>query len=164
MNISNLRKVIYTILIISISQSASVELYADEGVDDWDRFRLFNFCSRMGLWIDLDEDAARMKLTENSIQVATESRLRSARIYRSESYAPALDVSISLVGNAFSIRVRYYKFVFDPITDLNFATATWGASMTGTHTEDPSYIISSLSEVLDAFLVDYLRVNEKYCT
>lgn len=33
----------------------------------------------------------------------------------------------------------------------------------GTHVGDPGFILQSLSEKLDKFLVEYLRVNEEDC-
>lgn len=44
-----------------------------------------------------------------------------------------------------------------------FATTWLGGSVLGTHGGDASYIVSSLSQHLDQFLTEHLRVNEEAC-
>ena len=35
--------------------------------------------------------------------------------------------------------------------------------MTGTHSENPDFILSGVSELMDEFIADYLRVNAEAC-
>ena len=72
---------------------------------DIDRFKLFNDCQPMYLLVeDLSADAARIGLSEQSIQVAVESRLRSALLYDSFRFADThLYVNVAVVGAAFSM-------------------------------------------------------------
>ena len=45
---------------------------------------------------------------------------------------------------------------------LKHAT-TWDFGGAGTHGEDADFILQGLSEHLDGFILDYLRVNEDAC-
>ena len=44
------------------------------------------------------------------------------------------------------------------------AAETWTAGSVGTHGSKADDIVSKLSELLDKFLTNYLRVNEAACT
>ena len=88
-----------------------------QAVSDADRFELFNACRPMMLVVEeLPSDAQAVGLTEERIQLATESRLRAARLY-TESIEKAnrayLYIRINAVGPAFNIAVKYKKWVTD---------------------------------------------------
>ena len=78
-----------------------------------ERFQLFNNCEPMYLLVeDLSADAARIGLSKQSIQVAVESRLRSARLYDSFRFADThLYVNVAIVGAAFSVVFEYRQGV-----------------------------------------------------
>ena len=40
---------------------------------------------------------------------------------------------------------------------------TWEQVTFGQHGRDASFILQNLSEMLDGFILEYLRVNEGYC-
>ena len=40
---------------------------------------------------------------------------------------------------------------------------TWDLGATGTHGGDAGYVLQTLSEFVDTFVVEYLRVNEAAC-
>ena len=112
----------------------------------------------------LPADAAEIDLAKASIQVAVESRLRSARLYDSEStFGPYLYVNVNVVGRAFNTSLKYNKQVYDLASDVTSAANTWNTSFTGTHGGGSNYILSTISELMDSFLVEYLRVNEAAC-
>lgn len=136
----------------------------DAKSDEHLRFELFNDCKPMYLLVEkLNDGAGKIGLTKARLQAAAESRLRSARLYDSAATA-YLYVNVSVVGMAVSIRLEYNKRVFDVATgELGVAT-TWDTGSTGTHGGDAGYIVSALSEKLDRFLVEYLRVNESACS
>ena len=69
---------------------------------------------------------------------------------------------INVAGSAFNIMVAYIKFVRDVDGQPGFAI-TWHTGATGTHSSDANFIVSGLSQQLDEFLVQYLRVNEGAC-
>lgn len=51
----------------------------------------------------------------------------------------------------------------DSVSGLKLSATTWTRGSTGTHGRNPGFIVQSVSEHVDAFLVEYLRVNEKDC-
>ncbi len=127
------------------------------------RFELFADCGPIGLAVgNLSEDAAEIGLTESSIRDAAESRLRSARLY-SEASDQYLYVNVTVVGHAFAVNLRYKKRVLDPLSGLGGFATTWNSGGTGTHGRDPGFILSGVSQHLDRFLVEFLRVNEASC-
>lgn len=111
----------------------------------------------------LNDDAGKTGLTEARLQAAAESRLRSARLYDSDAVA-YLYVNVNVVGRAFNIRLEYEKLVRDVATGKLGRAPTWNTGGIGTHGGDAGYIVSTLSEKLDQFLVEYLRVNESACS
>ena len=129
------------------------------------RFQLFNDCNPMKLVVeDLHDDAGKIGLTKARLQAAAESRLRSARLYDSDATTAYLYVNVNVSGPAFSTSLQYKKLVLDLASVKNGYAATWNTGSTGTHGGDAGYILSSLSEDLDQFLVEYLRVNESACS
>ena len=128
------------------------------------RFELFNNCEPFGLLVEsLGRDAKKIGLTEESITMAAESRLRSARIYDPYTGVPYLYINVNVVGHAFSMNVEFNKRVLAEWTKERFPASTWIARSTGTHGSDATYILSSLSSKMDTFLTQYLRVNEAAC-
>ena len=129
------------------------------------RFKLFNECKPMDLVVgnlDDDEDAVEIRLTKAQLQTAAESRLRSARLYDAAE-TPFLFVNVNVVGRAYSIDVEYHKWVFDLASGESIWAPTWISGGAGTHGGRAAYILSSVSQHLDEFLVEYLRVNEEHC-
>ena len=137
-------------------------------VADIERFELFNNCEPMHLVIlgasDDDEDVKKIGLTKEGVQFAVESRLRGARLFKSDLGLPALEVSVNVRAASFAIALRYNKYLFDYAAGIDGLAQTWGAGTFGAHGASAEYIVSSLSELLDKFLTEYLRVNESACT
>ena len=134
-------------------------------VTDLDRFQLFNNCEPMSLLVEsLSDSAADIGLTEERLQVAAESRLRGARLYTSDRSQPYLYVNVSVGSTAFHTSLEYTKKMRDRATGYTGSTSAWDRAITGTHGQGANYIVSGLSELLDIFLTEYLRVNESACT
>lgn len=132
-----------------------------------DRFQLCNACRPMELVVkDLSADAASIGLTMETLQAAAESRLRAARLY-TEDLAKAngahLYVNVAVTRTAFSLLMEYRKHLHDPVSDEIAIAVTWREGSTGGHGRDSGFLVQSLSEKLDKFLVEYLRVNEEDC-
>lgn len=108
-------------------------------------------------------DAEEIGLAKDPVQAAAESRLRSVRLYENSNATPFLSITIGVLRCAFSIHVQYHKRLFDYQSGLSFGTVTWERNTIGIHGKDSRFILSSVSEFLDNFLVEYLRVNEKAC-
>ena len=133
---------------------------------DRDLFQLFNNCEPMSLLLEVsgdDEDVKKEGRTKERVQFAVESRLRGARLFRSVFFLPVLEVNVSVLGGAFMMSMSYNKTVFDSVSGKNSFAPTWNRSILGTQS-GAAYIILSLSELLDEFLTEYLRVNEAACT
>ncbi len=136
-------------------------------VSEFDRFSLWNECRPMELVVEgLSDDATDIGLTRDAIEVAVRSRLRAAHIY-SEDYAETefsdLYVNVTVVGRAFSTNIDYRKVVLDQATMLNYLAPTWSLGGTGTHGQDSNFILSYVTQNTDAFLDEYLRVNDDAC-
>lgn len=142
---------------------------------------LFDLCPRdegMALVVEsLDEDAKRGGLTEEQIRSAAESRLRAAGVYDREA-DPYLYINVNAgspqMGHFqfFAIGVEYKRVLLDDralglgyrVLDSDFEDRLYGFATTwdirGAGQGDSSYILSILSQFLDEFLVDYLRVRD----
>ena len=136
-----------------------------------DRFNLWNDCRPIDLVIEnLSDGAAEIGLELEDIEIAARSRMRSARLYTEEAPTPQsledyhrLYINVAVVGNAFNISIEYDKYVHHlPSDGANLAT-TWDTGGTGTHGQDANYIISTLSQYMDRFIDEYLRVNDSAC-
>ena len=128
-----------------------------------DCFKLFSECRPMGLTIDVGNDATEIGLTDERVKTIAESRLRAARLYGSSAWATYLYVNVNVVGRAFSSSVGYRKWLKDVEFDLGGVAETWNTSLAGTHGGDAGYILQSVSEQMDRFVAEYLRVNESAC-
>ena len=135
-----------------------------QDVSDSDRFQLFNECGPMELLVEeyKNADWADIGLTVDRIQTMAESRLRAARLYDGTAL-PYLYVNVNVVGDGFSLSVRYNKLLYDPVSGETYPTITWDGSGAGTHGGDAGFILQGLSEHLDRFILEYLRVNEDAC-
>lgn len=130
------------------------------------RFELFADCRPMRLVVEsLSPHASKIGLTEEAIRAAAESRLRSARLYRSTLSAPYhyLYINVSVVGRGISISLDFRKDVYDPLSGNTGFAITWNTGGAGTHGGNANYILSSISRHMDKFLVEFLRANEKAC-
>ena len=134
-----------------------------ENVTGYDRFQLWNDCQPMRLVVEgLDKDTTDIGLTKDAITVAVRSRLRAARLYTAET-DPRLYVRVQVVDTAFYTSVEYGKRVADSASGGSTVVTTWGARSIGTHSRNASYILSPVSENVDKFIDEYLRVNEDAC-
>lgn len=127
-------------------------------------FELWSACRPLDLIVEfLPEDAEEIGLTRERIQTAAESRLRAARLYDAEADHD-LYVNVNVVGSAFSIGIGYNKWLHDEALDIVGRAQTWHAGAAGTHGGgDASFILQGVSEHMDRFVVECLRVNESAC-
>ncbi len=160
---SGLRHAVPLVLALSLAAPAA----AGDVNAHIDRFQLWNECRPVNLLAEeLPEDAAKIGLKDEAIFVAVRSRLRAARLYKEETdlRSSFLIVRINFVGPAFSTSVDYNKMVRDPTSRVTMPARTWHAGVVGTHGRDPGYILSSVSQHVDKFIDEYLRVNEPACS
>ena len=126
-------------------------------------FRIYTKCQKIDIDVNLSKrKASNLDLTEKAIRNTVESRLRSARLYGAGGQ-PYIGVYVTAVRNAFSASLEFSKYLNDGSSKISWWAVTWEQAYTGTHSNDSGYILSSISEMMESFLVEYLRVNEKAC-
>ena len=131
-----------------------------------ERFELFTWCRSLGISVDVQGDRADdIGLTEERVRTMVESRLRAARLYDTDARVPFLGVTILTLddGPAFVNRIQLSKWNRDDMTGLERGTFTWEDLTFGQHGGDAGFVMQGLSERLDRFVLEYLRVNEDYC-
>ena len=154
-------RIIWLVLLAILATSQADRTLAQE-VSTLDRFQLFNECRPMRLLVgELSPDAAKIGLPEASIKVALESRLRSARLYDSDT-APHLFILATVFDEgAFSVGLQYRKVLRDLASDETVLATSWSRDAVGRG--DAAFVLSGISQQMDQFLVEYLRVNESAC-
>ena len=159
-------------LISASVQANQLTAEGEEFIDTYMRqFRFFNNCEPIGLRVAIEGESSQLNITEKAITNTVESRLRSARIF-TDSYNEFLVVDVSIVGPAYNVYVAFVKSLEDyrlsehlssPLPVVGSAH-TWQSGSTGVHAGQEGFILSQLSQIVDGFLVDYLKANqEKYC-
>lgn len=79
---------------------------------------------------------------------------------------PTLNVYVHVVGNGFTVKAALQKRVHDLISNITNYTNTWERSFTGTATNSSAggdHILSGVSQAVDQFIDEYLRVNAPDC-
>lgn len=142
----------------------AVRAEAPDHLDPFEAFQLWTGCQPVYLSVGLETSKTEIDLTEEAVEIATRSRLRSARLYADEWTGVAIFVTINVFDVAFNIDVELFK----TLVDREFAGRegigiTWGTGFTGTHGNDSNYILTSVSQLIDEFLDEYLRVNADAC-
>ena len=153
------------LLLTAASASASAEK-----VSDLDRFQLWNECKPLFLLVrNLDEGAKEIGLTKQQLEIAARSRLRAARIYSAEVQSgPQVFYYVNVdigKGGTFLVLVELWKWVEDELRGITgfWRATTWKTYGYGTHGQDPTTLVSLVSQLTDKFIDEYLRVNEDSC-
>ena len=145
---------------------------ADDDVGSYDIFQLCTSLEKIGLFVeDTPSDAIEIGLTTERIENIAESRLRAARIYdpegadylhiKTNAIAPKF-VSGEKIGDGQSVAASYQlgfkKAIFESDVKEFGHAETWsqGAILLG----KADYIVQSISEAVDSFISEFLRVNE----
>jgi len=115
---------------------------------------------------DVSADARSIGLTRDLIQTRVELRLRSAGLTPSKDITKNrvfLYVQVNVQRDTFSTSVEYQRLVESPTGNRRyryFAT-TWESASIGTHARSRVYIMNTLDQLLDEFLNEYLKANQK---
>ena len=136
-----------------------------EDVSSRDRFKLWNACKPVNLYVDIvPDDVAVTGLTLEAIATTVRSRLRAARLYDDRSAFPALSMRFrSAPGVVVSgLEGVFLKIVSDPISGEIGSAITWSISQLG-RGGDATLILALFSQLTDRFIDDYLRVNGPAC-
>ena len=134
-----------------------------DGKYKYKQFQLFNHCNPVRFLVeDLSSDAKKIGLTRESMETVVELRLRSSFLYDREAQSN-LYVNVYVFKNVFSTSVQYRKLFFDIASGEENLATTWQKGGAGNHGKRADLLRSSISEHVDQFLVEYLRVNEDSC-
>ena len=147
------------------SEAWEAGLISDE--EAFDMFDLWAACGPIALRASV-QDGKEIGLTKGRIETALRSRLRGARLYNSDLAGAAgiLVVRVLAAGKpdaVFTYRVWLEKKLTDNITGISVWNQTgWYRWHFGANYSADD-ILTSLSLEIDAFIDDYLRVNEPAC-
>ena len=147
------------ILALSFMARATAEETFEER---YARFQLFANCGPMDLYVSVSSEAEEIGLTATSVRAAAESRLRSSRLYDSDM-SFYLSVTVNVVGAAFATSLEYSKYFEDIVSGTFGYATTWRNGFFETHGRESGYVLGAISQTMDIFLVEYLRVNEEAC-
>ena len=112
-------------LIVVVCLIVGKGLSQNPNLDPMKSFELFSDCLPIHLYIgELSRDASKIGLTKESIQAAVESRLRSARLYDSETFGK-LGVVVGVSGENFGVNLSYAKLVYDAASNRHDFAWTW---------------------------------------
>ena len=132
-------------------------------VTQQDRFQLWTGCRPVRTMVAVTiEEAPAFRLAEATVARAVDSRVRSARIY-SDSGNFGLRVTVNVYSVAYLVRVELHKPVTDRASGRQAITPTWWRGSVGVHSGRSDYILQMVSELMDLFLNEYLRVNAEAC-
>ena len=130
------------------------------------RVQLFNNCEQMSLSVQFmskDSAIANIEDIEDRIQTMAESRLRAARLF-TDSASNNLYVGLTVSGPAFSAYMHYAKPLYDAVSGLTCRSPSWLFQVgSGTHGGNAEGVLHRVSEAIDLFVLEYLRVNDSVC-
>lgn len=153
----------FAILLISASLCFGAPAGADDSKARWNRFSLWNKCEPLDLTARMTGDAAKIGLTKEAVLATVRSRLRAARLYSDRASAMLL-VRITVGDPAFHVvDISYHKLMTDLASGETNRAKTWDTGTAGTHGRDSSVILSVVSQHMDRFIDEYLRVNASAC-
>ena len=157
------------LLLVALSLIFPAEIVAEQ----IEKGELFDLCSidlkKMNLRVNIvDSDVILIprRGMEYKVRNMVESRLRRARVYSNEIDVPYVFVTLAFLGTegvaiATSTTIGYSQLISDYWGIIGAkAVTTWSQSHIGIgHAIDDEYF-AHIREMMDIFLVDYLRVNE----
>ena len=161
---------VITVAVLAVATTAVAQVATDSGP----RFELFGFCNPMATRIQArfreDVDPNNHWVAVDRVHNLVESRLRAARLYLApDSYFAGLDIhdrlSIHFLfnGRAVFVELSYEKHLDDPSSGERALVSTWTLRSLGLHNRDGNSLMQTLSEMVDRFVLEFLRVNDEDC-
>ena len=143
-----------------------IPTFATHGSD----FALWNECEKIRLSVAVEivdgDDADELGFKEEKVQTLFESRLRAAKLFSTGISYPSPDALLVYVSagvhNAWIWRIDYTRSLDIGFGEFRYATI-WEDGGYGVHGYDEGYIMQSLSEKVDRFILKYLTINEQAC-
>ena len=111
-------------------------------------------------------------LTEAAVRRAVTSRLRAARVYAEvdrerpwqQLGLPRLHIDIvAFEGTGFSVSADFRKGLLDEYSGVRRRMTTWFRTTSGMDGGNATLVLGGLSQVMDIFIDEYLRVNAEAC-
>ena len=139
---------------------------AVHATSDYDLFMLCPAREGMDLFIgEVSPDTAEGGLATEQIRNLAEVRLRATAVF-DPTAEPILYLAVTAGTRVegsnhfpfYSISVEYTRGLVDPDTSMAGWGSTWSKTSTGQG--DSPFVLSHLSQMLDRFLVKYLRVRD----
>ena len=148
---------------IRLAEERLAKLQEQERRESYEYYTLWTNCEHVGINVYV-QDGKAIGLTQESIEVAARSRLRSMRLYGAPSEPVSgilhIDVLVSPQNHAFTYQIWFAKYQTDIIAGTTFRSpAGWSKWVFG-GASDANGIRHGISSYLDIFVDDYLRVNE----
>ena len=143
-----------------------------------DRFDLWNSCKPMGvsgthnnflgsLTSNFFSTPEIMDFVREEIYSMAERRLTAARLYESSSETSVF-IRLDIFNNEILVSVNYAKPLLDEASGLTHRTTTWEKRTVVPYARGSQFerlaIKGVVSEFIDAFIDDYLRVNTDACS
>ena len=133
-----------------------------------ERFKLWTGCRPMNLVISA-RSMGIPGLTLGSLRNLVETRLQAARLYNPSSVterdAGTLHLKVEKVAGAGFIifEIEFWKWLYDHASFNTYLATAWDSLSYWSETIDANTARNAVSQSLDWFLVEYLRVNEPAC-
>ena len=128
---------------------------------EWMQPNLATGCVPVGLDIEVLGDAEGDENLQRVLRNATESRLRSARLYADDgwdNHRQSLDLHLTILGPVSKYDAYLYRFIWDTGYGQAGTVLVWAMGSIGVH-GDESHHHTSISSIVDAFIIEYLRTN-----
>ena len=157
----------WTAELISLSHAEALETGLISEADARELFQLWNKCRPIGFELKL-YGGKNLGLTRDTVTTMVRDRLQAARIY-TENYEPPekrLEMLVRVGGKAnpaFSYIMLFMKRMKDEETGLNLDATGWMKDAFGTHRGESGVVLIHISQAIDKFIKDYLRVNGEAC-
>lgn len=129
---------------------------------------LWNNCEPIILTVNVDNNLVKKGLSEKQIENAIVTRLISARIYgKPKENAGELEVKLNSLdhSHSYSILVSFKLLAYRLLYSDQWTsgtTITWVISGHGISSQ-PRIILDAVTETIDEFVADYLRINYPAC-
>ena len=127
---------------------------------------LYSDCASMSAFGTLVQDPdRRIDLTEDAVQSALEARIRSARIYEpgEEGGRQFIFALVTVYQDAYIVELQLHRRIDDAGYAVGGIVRVWDDQVVGTHGHDVQRVLGALSQMIDRFVVEYLRANESAC-
>ncbi len=165
-------KFLLTFTLALVLAGTTLGMDDDEAQAHVEMFQLFNECRPIAMLVEYSEEGTSDGLT-TEVGAILLNRLRAARIfipwaswldyYKNVWDVPHVSLLAGMVADVHVIQIKLRKQVLDEQMNKAGSATTWDRVIYG-QSDSASFIKQQASEVIDEFISEYLRVNEKACS